>query len=73
MKMLTEVQAYAAMYHYLEKLWERTKSDALGSMLSDMSLLPDGAPADPAVEVRWKDAVEFVMRGGEAGALMLTR
>jgi hypothetical protein len=65
--MLTEKQAYAAMFHYLEKSWERTKSDAVGAMLGNLSLLPDGLPADAAVAADWSEAVDFATRGGSAG------
>jgi hypothetical protein len=36
-------------------------------MLGDMSMLPDGSPADPAVVADWKEAVQFAFDRGSAG------
>jgi len=55
------------MYYYLEKHWKTRNSDILGSMLGDMSMLPDGSPADPAVVADWKEAVQFAFDRGSAG------
>jgi hypothetical protein len=71
MSTLTEKQAYAAMYYYLDKIWQRTKWDDLAVLLGDMSLLSDGTPADRAVSGDWKEAVNFALGGGEAGKLEL--
>jgi hypothetical protein len=49
MTVLTEHQAYAAMFFYLEKQRKRTKSNTRGGMLGDMSLLPDERRADAPV------------------------
>ena len=49
MTVLTEHQAYAAMFFYLEKPRERAKSNTRGGMLGDMSLLPYERPADAPV------------------------
>ena len=66
MKMLTEQQAYVAMFQYLEKLYERTKSDDLGEFLGDMSRLENGRAADPGVIDDWAQAVELALEGGSA-------
>jgi len=71
MTMLTHKQAYAAMFHFLEGFWARTKSDDVGMLLSSMSLLQDGATADAAVEQDWQQAVDYALKGGEAGHLEL--
>jgi hypothetical protein len=71
-RVLTEEQAYAAMFHYLEQLWERTKSDDLGGFLGSMCLLQDGGTADPAVIHEWAEAVDFALKGGKAATLTLT-
>jgi hypothetical protein len=68
---MTENQAYAAMFRFLEEIWERTKSEELSALLGAMSLLPDGAPADPAVRIDWQRAVEYALNDGEAGRLNL--
>lgn len=54
---LTHREAYAAMYAYLEQVFDRTKSDDIGSLLGGMSLLPDGGTADPAAWNDWIDAI----------------
>jgi hypothetical protein len=71
MKMMTENQAYAAMYHFLDQYYQGTQSDDVGALLGAMSLL-DGEPADSAIASDWEDAVEFALSGGKAGDLVLT-
>lgn len=72
MTTLTEKQAYAAMFHFLEEFYMRTKSNDVGSLLGDMSLLADGDPADPGVAEEWQEAVKFAIEGGKASSLKLT-
>jgi hypothetical protein len=43
MNNLTLNEVYAAMFVFLERRYNMTKSDEIGSMLGDMTLLPDGA------------------------------
>jgi hypothetical protein len=57
---LTEKQGYMAMYYYLEKLYEQTKSEDLGGFLGEMRLLADGFPADNAIWNDWLVAVNKV-------------
>jgi hypothetical protein len=71
MRSMTDGQAYAAMYYFLEDIWKRTNSEGLANLLSDMSLLPDGSPADPALTNDWQRAVDFALGGGEPGKLTL--
>lgn len=56
-------EAYFAMFEFLVELYQRTKSDALGSLLGDLSLLPDGSTADPAAWDDWLRCVESARRG----------
>jgi len=60
---LTLQQAYTAMYAYLVELYERFGFDQLGGILSGMSLLEDGATADPAIWNDWLRAVEKAKQG----------
>src|SRR5580700_5946717 len=53
---MTEQQAYAAVFHFLEEFWKRTKSDDVGMLLSSMSILQDGQPADAAITADWQEA-----------------
>jgi hypothetical protein len=55
---LTEKEAFAAMFYYLDSYYDRTKSDEIGSILGDLTLLADGMPADPAAWEDWNDAVK---------------
>lgn len=57
MKSLTSHEAYCAMYAFLEEYYRLTGSDDVGGLLGAMSLLSDGTPADPAIEVDWSNAV----------------
>ena len=72
MKTMSDQQAYAAMFHFLEQKNKCTPSDALGNLLGDMSLLPDGSPADPAITSEWKDSVELALKGRVDGRMRLT-
>lgn len=60
---LTEKEAYAAMYVFLVKLYERTQSDDLGGLLGDMSTTGDGETADPAAWHEWLQCVAQVKQG----------
>jgi hypothetical protein len=60
---ITIKQAYAAMYSYLQALYDTTGSDDLGGLLGSMSLLADGSPADPGVWEDWMRAVEQARNG----------
>lgn len=71
MKTLTDEQAYAAMFYFLERYWEREKSDEIAMLLGGMSILQDGGTADPAYLQDWNEAVEFALNGGQPGQLML--
>lgn len=55
---LSEEEAFDAMYAFLVDVYERTRSDELGSLLGSMSLLPDGSPADSALWSDWLRCVE---------------
>jgi hypothetical protein len=71
MSMMTNQQAYAAMYHFLHEFWKRTKSDDVGGLLGAKSLLQDGSTADAAMAYNWQRAVEYALKGGEAELLRL--
>ncbi len=70
--LLTEEEAYLAMYAYLKGLYDLTKSDYLGMLLGSMSYLSDGRTADPAVMHEWNAAIAKVRRGKVDAALLLT-
>ena len=61
---LSDEQAYAAMFYFLERIYERTKWDDLGGLLGSMALLEDGKPADSAVAGEWLETVKFARLGG---------
>jgi hypothetical protein len=56
-------EAYAAMYAYIEKLYDVTGSDDLGGVLGSLSLLKDGTPVDPGVWTDWMLAVQKARDG----------
>jgi hypothetical protein len=68
---LSDEQAYAAMFYFIERIYEHTKSDDLGGLLGSMSVLEDGAPADAAVASDWLEAVNFARAGGKPSSLAL--
>jgi hypothetical protein len=63
MTSLSEHEAYAAMFAFLETHYWLTKSDELGALLGSMSLLGDGGPADPAVWEDWMKAIKEAKSG----------
>ncbi len=62
MVILTLDQAYKAMYLFLDDRYSQTHSDDLGDILSGMSLLEDGSPADAAYEEDWAEAVQKALQ-----------
>lgn len=44
---LSKREAYAAMFAFLEEIYQRTESADIGALLGGMSLLKDGGTADP--------------------------
>ncbi len=60
---LTTREAYAAMFAFLEEVYQRTESHDLGALLGGMSLLQDGGTADPAAWADWETAVRSVKEG----------
>jgi hypothetical protein len=71
MEKLTDKQAYAAMFHFLERIYLRTQSDELGGLLGSMSVLKDGSTADPAILRDWNEAVEYALSGYKPAQLKL--
>lgn len=67
MNNLTEKQAFVAMSVFIRDYYERTKLKELGNILGDIRLLPHGAPADPAAQEDWHDAVQKVLSYDIAG------
>jgi hypothetical protein len=62
---LTGTQAYDAMFDFIERVYRRTNSDDLASLLGSMSTMADGRPADPALEDDWLKSVDRVMSENE--------
>ena len=57
-KMLTIEDAYDTTYDFLEKIYEKTKSEDIFTIFSDMSLLSDGRPPDISILDHWNKAIE---------------
>jgi hypothetical protein len=58
---LTETEAFEAMVLFLEGFYERTQSDDVGALLSQMIILEDGTTADPAAWDDWMKSVHRVL------------
>lgn len=69
--MLTERQAYDAMYAFLEEYYGQTKSGDVAALLGAMSFLPDGGTADPAAWQDWMKCVQKALSGGVDTRLQL--
>ncbi len=63
MQQLSAEQAYKAMFLFLDKYYQDTKSDDVGSLLSGMTLVADGMPADPAYALEWQECIAHVLHG----------
>ena len=61
------------MFAFLEHRFELTQSDELAGLLSSLSFLPDGSPADPALASDWSAAVNRAVDGQVKVAMHLTR
>jgi hypothetical protein len=61
------------MYSFLDAHYQRSKADDVGALLGSMSLLPDGRPADPAIEGDWQAAVHAATSGSVNAAMRLTK
>ena len=59
---VTPTEAYMAMYAFLSKQYD-LGCEELGSILGSMSLLPDGAVADPALAQDWIEAIAAAKLG----------
>lgn len=59
--MLTVRQAYLVMFEFLRQHYERGPTDEIGGLLGSLSLLPDGQPADAAVQSDFDKAVAAVI------------
>lgn len=59
---MNKLEAYKAMVRFLEKYYNRTKSDDIGSLLGDMILIESHRTADPAV---WEDWLECIENDGK--------
>jgi hypothetical protein len=66
-KELTSLEAYKAMFSFLDAYWKRSgkNSEELAALLGSMALLPDGNSADPAQMEDWKKAVEQALSEGK--------
>ena len=59
-EMLSTKDAYKAMFVFLERIYNITKSDELGILLGSMSLLDNNKPVDSAMWEDWLKAIEKV-------------
>ena len=70
--MFFEREAYLAMCRFLKSYSERRSSDNIGALLGNLSILPNGESADPAMLEDWKEALRAV-RAGEVNARIQLR
>lgn len=57
---LTTLEAFNAMRLFLEKFYEETVSDDIGSLLGELEFLEDGGTADPAAWYSWEKCVNKI-------------
>jgi hypothetical protein len=63
MGMISEEQAYKAMFRFLERYYEETQAADIGALLGSMNvqIFQDSRPADPAMWGEWQVAVKDVL------------
>jgi hypothetical protein len=61
MAQLTERQAFETMVRFLEGIYERTQSDDIGALLSDLLISEANETADPAAWEDWMNSVQTVL------------
>ena len=61
MAQLTERQAFETMVRFLEGIYERTQSDDIGALLSDLFIAETNETADPAAWEDWINSVQTVL------------
>jgi len=57
---LTYLEAFKAMSCFLEKYYDQTSSDDIGSLLGEIQLVENGSTADPAAWEDWMKCVHKV-------------
>lgn len=62
---LSSLEAFKSMRYFLEKYYEQTSSDDVGSLLGELQLLQDGRTADPAAWDDWTECVKKVKSKGK--------
>jgi len=60
-KSLTYLEAFKAMCCFLEKYYEQTSSDDIGSLLGEMQILEDQSTADPAAWEDWINCIQKII------------
>ena len=61
MAKLTEQQAFEAMVRFLEGIYDRTQSDDIGALLSNLLIAETNETADPAAWEDWMNSVQTVL------------
>ncbi len=64
---LTLLEAYKAMYVFLDNYYfQMDQPDEIGALLSDLRMLPDGTPGDPAAWTDWLQAVQKALDSSDS-------
>ncbi|NGX46999.1 MAG: hypothetical protein K1000chlam3_00368 [Chlamydiae bacterium] len=58
---LTHLEAFKAMRCFLEKYYEQTSSDDIGSLLGEMQILEAHRRADPAAWEDWTNCIKKII------------
>lgn len=60
-KILSLDEAYDAMFDFLDNYYERTRSEEIAGLLSDLQILTDGRSCDPAAMQDWEASVKKIL------------
>jgi|ERR1700733_6747415 len=69
---MTHLQVFNAMKLFLENYYNKTSSDGIGALLSDLLFFEDGRTADPAAWWNWDKCIEKVLDKDEANNALTT-
>lgn len=70
---VTPMEALKAMILFWNDVYERTESAEIGAVLGDLSILPDGATADPAAYNDFMVCLRKVINGDDQDAMLNIR
>ena len=60
--LLNELEAFKAMFSFLENYYEQTQADDIGTLLGSLTLLEDNRPIDSGMWEEWLEAIKKIKK-----------